>query len=138
LISSHSPAISTGMEERTAEWLRQSDYDMDTAHYMYRGGRYFYAVFMCHLAIEKSLKGLYYERLRQFPPKSHSLVYLLNEIGIKPPEEPGKFIIKLSEASIPTRYPEDLAKLQLDYTENIVREILVKGKEVVTWIRRQL
>jgi HEPN domain-containing protein len=138
LISSHLAAISTGMEERTAEWLRQSDYDMDTAHYMYHGGRYFYAVFMCHLAIEKSLKGLYYERLRQFPPKSHSLVYLLNEIGIKPPEGPGRFIIKLSEASIPTRYPEDLAKLQQNYTENIVREVLVKGKEVVTWIKRQL
>jgi len=44
----------------------------------------------------------------------------------------------LSEASILTRYPEDLAKLQLDYTENIVREILVKGKEVVTWINQQL
>ena len=84
-------------------------------------------------------KGLlHYERLRQFPPKSHSLVYLLNEIGIKPPEEPGKFIFKLSEASIPTRYPEDLAKLQQDHTENIVKEILVKGKEVITWIKRQL
>jgi len=31
LIFSHLAAISTGMEERTAEWLRQSDYDMDKA-----------------------------------------------------------------------------------------------------------
>lgn len=126
------------MEKRTEEWLRQSDYDMDTADFMFQGGRYFYAVFMCHLAIEKSLKGLHYERPRQIPPKSHSLVYLLNEIGIRPPEEQGKFIIKLSEASIPTRYPEELARVQRDYTENIVKEILAKSKEVITWIRRQL
>ena len=126
------------MEKRTEEWLRQSDYDMDTADYMYYGSRYFYAVFMCHLAIEKSLKGLYYERLGQPPPKSHSLIYLLREIGIKPPEEHGRFIVKLNEASIPTRYPDELARVQKDYTENVVKEILAKSKEVVTWIKRQL
>jgi HEPN domain-containing protein len=126
------------MEKRTEEWLRQSEYDMDTAHYMFQGGRYLYAVFMCHLAVEKALKGLYYENLRTFPPKSHNLVYLLNAVGIKPPEESGKFIIKLSEASIPTRYPEDLAKVQMEYTEEIVGDILRKGKEVLTWIRERL
>lgn len=73
------------MEKRTEEWFRQSDYDMDTAEYIHKGGRYIYAVFMCHLAVEKALKGLYYEKLRKIPPKSHNLIYLLNEIGIKPP-----------------------------------------------------
>jgi HEPN domain-containing protein len=126
------------MEKRTEEWLRQSDYDMETAEYLFRGGRYMYCVFMCHLAIEKALKGLYFERLRQVPPKSHSLVFLLGEIGVRPPEDEGRFIVKLSEASIPTRYPEDLAKIQGEYTASVVGEILSKGKEVVAWIRRQL
>ncbi len=97
-----------------------------------------YAVFMCHLAIEKALKGLYFERLRQVPPKSHSLIFLLGEIGIRPPEDKGRFIVKLSEASIPTRYPEDLATIQREYTAAVVGEILSKGKEVVAWIRGQL
>lgn len=44
------------MEKQTQEWFRQSDYDMDTAEYMYQGGRYIYTVFMCHLSIEKALK----------------------------------------------------------------------------------
>ena len=126
------------MENRTEEWLRQSDYDMDTAEYMHKGGRYIYAVFMCHLAVEKALKGLYYEKLRKIPPKSHNLIYLLNEIGIKPPREPGKFIVKLSEASIPTRYPENLIKLQQVYSEKVVRDILIAGKELVAWIKRLL
>ena len=126
------------MEKRTEEWLRQSKYDMDTAEYMYKGERYIYAVFMCHLSAEKALKGLYYEKLRKIPPKSHNLIYLLNEIGIKPPKEPGKFMVKLSEASIPTRYPEDLSKLQQLYTEMVVKDILKKGKELVSWIKAQL
>lgn len=28
------------------EWLKQADYDMDTAEFMFSGERYFYAVFM--------------------------------------------------------------------------------------------
>jgi HEPN domain-containing protein len=126
------------MEKQTEEWLKQADYDMDTADYMYKGGRHIYAVFMCHLSVEKALKGLYYEKLRKIPPKSHNLVYLLNEIGIKPPEDPGRFIVKLGEASIPTRYPENLARLQQTYSENVVKSILLNGREVIVWIKEQL
>ena len=126
------------MEKRTREWFKQSDYDMDTADYMYNGGRQIYAVFMCHLSIEKALKGLYFEKIRAIPPKSHNLIYLLNEIGIKPPEGPGKFIVKLNEASIPTRYPENLSKIQRVYNEATVKEILFQGKELIKWIKQQL
>lgn len=51
------------MPKEPDEWLRQAEYDMETAEFMLNGGRYFYAVFMCHLAIEKALKGLYQKRL---------------------------------------------------------------------------
>lgn len=126
------------MEQRTEEWLIQSDYDMETAEYMHNGGRHIYAVFMCHLSIEKALKGLYYEKLRLIPPRSHNLIYLFNEIAIKPPVEHGKFIVKLNEASIPTRYPENLQKLQKLYNEAAVKDILIDGKEVANWIKLQL
>lgn len=126
------------MRERTGEWLRQAEYDLDTADYMYAGGRYFYTVFMCHLAVEKALKGLHHEKRGGVPPKTHSLVYLLQEAGVKPPEEPGKVIVMLSEASIPTRYPEDLAKVQRIYTRTVVEDVLAKSKAVIGWIRQQL
>ena len=126
------------MEKRTVEWINHSDYDMDTAVYMYDGGRYIYAVFMCHLAIEKALKGLYYEKHLSIPPKSHNLIYLLNQMGIKPPPDHGKFIVKINEASIPTRYPQNLVKLQKVYSKAVVDDILTQGREVVAWIKMQL
>jgi HEPN domain-containing protein len=49
------------MASSPEEWLRQADYDMDTAKFMLRGGRTAYAVFFCHLSVEKGLKGLYHE-----------------------------------------------------------------------------
>ena len=96
------------MIDKAEEWIRQAEYDMDTAELMFSGGRYLYAVFMCHLSIEKALKGLYYRRLGQVPPKVHNLVYLLNKIGAKPPCPIARFMVKLNEASVATRYPENL------------------------------
>lgn len=29
------------MDKRTAEWLKQADYDIDTAEFMAKGGRYY-------------------------------------------------------------------------------------------------
>ena len=74
----------------------------------------------------------------EIPPKVHNLLYLLNKIGIKPPEDPGKFIVKLNEANIATRYPEELSIVQQVFTESVVKDILSKTQEVNTWIRSQL
>ena len=105
---------------------------------MLQGGRYFYAVFMCHLSLEKALKGVYHEKLQEVPPKVHNLVFLISRIGCKPPDELGKFIVKLNEANIATRYPESLEKLQKIYTKSITRDIISNTKEALVWIRQQL
>lgn len=125
------------MNDRHEEWLKQADYDMGTADAMFRSGRYFYAVFMCHLAIEKALKGLYAEVLDATPPKTHNLLYLLDKIGKKPAHALEKFIAKLNTASVATRYPDDLAKIQAAYTEDITTEMITKSKEVLAWIKTQ-
>jgi len=46
------------------EWFLQSDYDFDTAKYMLNCHKNIYAVFMCHLSIEKAIKGLYAKILK--------------------------------------------------------------------------
>jgi HEPN domain-containing protein len=125
------------MDKKSQEWLKQADYDMDTAEFMFNGGRFFYTVFMCHLSIEKAMKGLYQKRLKETPPRTHNLVYLLNKIGVKPAETIGRFVIKLNEANVVTRYPEDIDKLQKDYTQVVVKDMLIRSKEVLGWIKKQ-
>ena len=125
------------MSERHKEWLKQADYDMDTADAMFISGRYFYAVFMCHLSIEKALKGLYYKVLNEVPPKTHNLLYLVNKIGKKPEQELEKFITKLNTASVATRYPDDLAKIQAAYTEKVTKDMITKSKDVLKWTKTQ-
>ena len=119
------------------EWLRQAAYDMDTAEFMLKGGRCFYAVFMCHLSLEKALKGLYQMKVGHAPPRTHNLVFLLNKLGIKPPAGIDVLLVTLSEAQIATRYPEDMESLQKTYTEDVVKELLAKAQEALTWIKKQ-
>lgn len=126
------------MSDKSTEWLKQAEYDMDTAEVMFNNGRYFYAVFMCHLSIEKALKGLYSHVHKQAPPKTHNLLYLLTQIGKRPSPELEKFITRLNTASVATRYPDDLAKIQADYTAKVTRELMTKSKEVLKWVKTQL
>ncbi len=125
------------MEDKSRECLRQAEYDLDTAEFMFSGGRYFYAVFMCHLSVEKALKGLYFEKLKEIPPNVHNLIYLLNKIALMPPEPLARFVVKLNEANVATRYPENLDELQKNYTKTVVKEIISKSMEVLTWIKGQ-
>ncbi len=126
------------MTKPPEEWFKQAHYDMDTAEYMAKGGRYFYAVFMCHLSIEKALKGLYQQGLDQVPPKVHNLIFLIEKIGLKLPDDLYDLVFNLNRVSIPTRYPDDLQKMQKDYNKKNTSVILEKSKGVLKWLKGQL
>jgi len=49
------------------------------------------------------------------PPKTHNLIFLVEKIGLKPPEDMYDTIFKLSRISIQTRYPADLEKMLEEY-----------------------
>ena len=124
------------MAKNPKEWLVQARYDLATAQWMLRGRKYFYAVFMCHLCMEKALKGIYHKSLKKLPPKTHSLIFLIDKIGIKPAEGLLKFLVKIDQASVATRYPEDIGRLQKVYTAAKVKGILNKAEEILQWAEK--
>lgn len=126
------------MAKKPEQWLTQAEYDMDTAGFMFKGARYFYAVFMCHLSIEKALKGLFSAKLKKVPPKTHNLIYLVEKIGLELPPELYDSVFTLNRVSVPTRYPDDLERILADYDEGKTKQMLEEGKEVLEWIRRRL
>lgn len=126
------------MLDRIAEWMRQADYDMETAEFMFRGGRRFYTVFMCHLSLEKALKALFEAKLGELAPKTHNLKLLLTRIALDPRPDIGRFLVELNEAGVTTRYPSDLSRLQAQYSEEVVGQIMLKSKDALRWIKTQL
>jgi len=65
------------MKKATRNWIATSEYDIETVEHMLKSGRYVYVVFMCHLSVEKLLKGLVAETQEDLPPKTHNLRYLV-------------------------------------------------------------
>ena len=126
------------MGKSPKEWLKQADYDIKTAEIMFDNKRYFYAVFMCHLSIEKALKGLYTQKLNKTPPKTHNLIFLVDKIKLELSEDLYEFIFTLNGVSVPTRYPDELQKLQKDYNTVKTRVLLEKSKEALKWLKARL
>jgi HEPN domain-containing protein len=124
--------------KRVREWLRQSSYDMKTAEAMFKSKRYIYAVFMCHLSIEKILKGLYTQMLGDVPPKSHNLIFLVEKLKLELPEDIYDFVFMLNGLSVPTRYPDDLQNLLKVYNKAKTRKVLDRAKEVLKWLKAKL
>lgn len=119
------------------EWYYQSDYDLETAIDMQKSGRSVYCIFMCHLSLEKALKGLLIKKTGEFPARSHSLIYFADKIGLELSVSQYEFLFMLNKISVPTRYPDDLRKLFTEYTKDRTEYILKQTKEIQSWIKQQ-
>lgn len=126
------------MTKKPDEWFKQAAYDLKTTQVMLDHKRHIYAVFMCHLAIEKALKGIYQARTNDFPPKVHNLIFLVEKIGLTPHEKIYDAIFELNRVSVPTRYPDDLARITRIYKKKNTTEMVNKSKEVFKWLKSQL
>ncbi|TEB10831.1 HEPN domain protein [Pelotomaculum sp. FP] len=126
------------MLTETAEWLTQAEYDLDTADSLYQAGRYIYTIFMCHLAVEKTLKALVVERTGKVPPKTHNLIQLIKLGQPSLNNEQTRFVTRLSLAGIVTRYPEELKKTLSDYPPSVTRDYLKRAKDVFKCLKQQI
>lgn len=126
------------MKKEVKNWLDSAQYDLETAEHMFNAGRYIYTIFMCHLSLEKLLKAKVEEITSKTPPKTHNLRYLLKLSLLEPSQEIIDFLSKLSDVSIPTRYPEDFSELEKSYDKKAAKTYLSHTKEVFEWIRKSI
>lgn len=110
---------------------------METAESLLAHGRYQFAVFVCHLAVEKALKGLYHSRVDRVPPKVHNLLHFVNELNLEIDRDRYRVLARLNEAQIASRYPDELDAALRKYTAPKVEEIIAASKEAIQWIKQQ-
>jgi len=122
------------VNSETRNWLASAEYDLQTARDMLKSGRYLYVVFMCHLAIEKTLEALVCEATSAAPPRIHDLERLSQLAGVALAPRLEQFIAELTDASITTRYPEDLARMVSKYPESVASSYMQRTEEVTSWL----
>ena len=126
------------MKKATLNWLQSSAYDVKTAETLLKNRKYIYVVFMCHLALEKTLKAILSEMYTVLPPYTHNLNRLLELAHIQLPEAKQSFINALNLQSVPTRYPEDFNRLAKEFDKEIGENYLRQTKGLMRWLRKNI
>lgn len=120
------------------EWVKLSDYDLETAQAMQKAGRYLYVLFCCQQAVEKRLKAIVINITEEFPPKTHDLIRLMELAKIDLAVKQQLFLRKLTTYYIGTRYPEEVRELSKKVTKTLANVYLEDSEEVIKCIDQLL
>lgn len=127
-------------KERVSYWLDIVNEDLDTAEFLFSGGRWLYTAFMCHQAIEKLLKAYWCATREDEPLYTHSHTRLLEECNLmgELSEEQLRFIAMMVPMNIEARYPSYKNHISNTLNEEACRYILEQTKDIRQWILSKL
>jgi HEPN domain-containing protein len=126
--------------DRSQDWLRQAQRDLEQAEESLRSERHEWACFAAHQAAEKAVKALHLSRFQE--AWGHSVARLLREL---PPElAVGRELVAMAHVLdgyyIPARYPNahpEGAPFE-HYGELQSRQAVEYAREIVDFVRAQM
>ena len=119
-------------------WLEGAKYDMGTAEDIITTGRYPYALFMAHMALEKALKALYVKRTGRHAPRTHSLTLLARHFKNEIPKNFMEQLAGYSTFHVQTRYPDYLYEFYDQCTEQFTKDTVEEMRGMFEWLTRRL
>ena len=119
-------------------WSGLAQYDIDTAEAMFQTARFPYALYMCHLAIEKILKSIIVRKTSEHAPYTHNLVNLAEKVGIGFSHDQKNLIADLTGFNIEARYPEWKNAFYKTATKDYAQNYLKLTKELFLWLQKYL
>ncbi len=75
--------------------------------------------------------------LKEIPPKTHHLKYLVHKINIGIDNKIEEIIFDLDDLSVPTRYPETLQKILSAYDNDKTKQMISDSEKVLKWINKE-
>jgi len=128
------------IQEKIQYWLDMAAYDLDTAGAMRTTGRYLYVGFMCHQAVEKSLKAYFWYSIQKEPPYTHNLLVLSEQSNLKQhlTDEMNTMLTRLMPLNIQARYPQDKDELLKILNDKVCGDIVKQTEDFFIWINQLL
>ena len=121
-------------------WLDHVHEDISAAECLFQGGHWLYVAFLCHQALEKSLKAYYIATNDDDPPYTHSHTRLLNVCGLidELTDAQLRFIALMEPMYIKARYPEQKARTARALNKDFCQDFIEKTKQLTQWIEERL
>ncbi|ABQ92271.1 HEPN domain-containing protein [Roseiflexus sp. RS-1] len=126
------------MPDRSLDWLKQAERDLDQALDSQRAGRHEWACFAAHQAAEKAVKALHLHHKQE--AWGHIIARLLTDLPINVAADLVDKARVLDNFYIPTRYPnshpegapyEHYGALQSD-------QAIAYAREIITFVRHEM
>ena len=113
---------------------------LGVAEDLYKAKRWLYVAFMCHQAIEKTLKAYWCGTQSDDPPYTHNHKRLADGCGLysQLTEEQKDFLNTITNYNIEARYPEDKEALAHTLTPQACQELIDETKHLTQWIKDEL
>ena len=127
-------------EDIVQGWLDHVHEDISAAECLFQGGHWLYVAFLCHQALEKSLKAYYIATNDDDPPYTHSHTRLLNVCGLidELTDAQLRFIALMEPMYIKARYPEQKARTARALNKDFCQDFIEKTKQLTQWIEERL
>lgn len=97
--------MDANVREEVKDWYEGALVDLEEAKSALANGRYNWALFAAHQAVEKALRAGFMALRRARAPKTHDLVRLMEGLGLEIPEGLKMEISELSPYYTIARYP---------------------------------
>lgn len=127
-------------EDIVKSWLDHVHKDISAAECLFQGGHWLYASFLCHQAIEKTLKAYYVATHDDDPRFTHSHLKLLEDCGLidQLTDEQLSFLDLMVPMYIEARYPEQKNSAARMLNNEACKHIINTTKELTQWIEERL
>jgi HEPN domain-containing protein len=122
-------------KDRIKNWQNESKADLESASNYINKGRLLHGLFLCHLAIEKTLKALIVNITNNAAPKTHDILELAQSAKIKFTKEELSFINILIKYKLHGRYPKGSSEIP---SKNDSNNLCAKSKTLIKKITKLL
>ena len=123
------------MREETGQWLKQAEFELETAKILLDNNRFSSASFHAQQAAEMGLKAMHVEKGK--PIKSHDLIFLIKTF--KAPLNIEKAAKELCSVYQETRYPDMTGRTPSEEFSEIETESDIhKAEAILKWVKQNL
>jgi HEPN domain-containing protein len=129
------PLTDEQVKKTVLYWADLAEYDFKTAEVMFEGGRYPYALYMCHLSLEKMLKALVTQKIQGHPDYTHNLVHLARLTELSLSDAQYLLLTDMRDFNIEARYPEAERDFYKKATKDYTATYMTSFKELYVWLQ---
>ena len=115
-------------------WFESADRNKSTAEDMFQGGHYDWSLFLWHLVLEKTLKGLIVKK-GDVPPPIHDLRKLVKYAGVSIEKEKERQLKEITSFNLEARYDDYKRSFYHKATKQYASLWVKICEEIYLWLK---